>query len=1474
MGCVPEGKDQEMLLMWCQPPPSATPPGAGSGSERFLALEQARVPLTLFWETHRKLEPWLEETEALIGRLPSPAVDLETLRTQQDQIRVLKESVLGHQCHVDKLLLIGPMLDPGSQEGAAMRQSCSAVERRYLAIKEGVRGHSAALEEAISQSSQFHDKMEPLLETLERAVQRLRQRPPVAVELEKLREQLAVHRAAGQELDKLLPAYNALCSHGDDPAAHVPHAHPGDPASQAVRSRLQRLRSLWAEIRQRAQEREAKLLEALDLAGRFWAESGALLGTLRDAQDITRKLEDPAVSPAHITQQLETTKAWRAEMGRLSEQLQALSMLGDKLITVCGDTEKPLVRKSLEETQAALQSLNRMLEERMQRLETAMTTAVQYQDALQGMFGYLDKAAMELRNMPTAGAELGAVQQQIQDLKLFKAVVLQQQRDMQKVRQQGELLVRSASAQSDREAVREPLTHLTHLWKSLGDEVTHRQHELEVALLSLGQLQQALMEAESWLSQSHVTLDALRPISCDPKAIEMELANHQVFRDDVLSRRATMEALNRAASSQLLELDPGEEASRLRQQLETVHHSWESLLFKTQGRQDLLEVALAEAEVFHGEVQVCLQWLRDTERQLSTTKPTGGLPETAREQLRQHMELQGQVSQQADRYHDLVARGQAMLMSLLEGEEGGFGATQTQQNLLLLQNTWASLTTKMDNRRVKLEEAVSLATGFQSSLQVCVNWLIQAEQSLNMAPPPSLILETLLLQIEEHKVFMSEVNSHRQQVLVLEKVGSELRSASLEQDEVLIGNLLLRVHSRWHQLAKSSREREQNLEEAHKTATKFQESCGELWNWLLETESRLDTELRVTNEPEEINEELAKHEELRKALCSRLPQYYSTVRSGRCLRDKASLPTDTQKLSSLLEQLRDTWDRVCAKSTQRQQHLEEAVLYSGQPEGALQLMLDWLCWAETQLQEDQPIYGDMDLVSHLLESHQVFQRELYNRAGSVQALKRAAAELVEAGSGAGSGAGLGEAGWVGVLLQELSLRWDRVCSLSVSKQTRLQQALKQAEQFRNAVQQLLVWLSGVGQTHYHGAQPEEAETLQAVLHAHEGLQEALEAKREEVIGACALGEVILSSCHPDSIALIRQRVTTLQTRYREVLMWAKQHKQALESSLAEMLNNSILLEELLSWLLWAETTLVQREAVSLPHDTLQIKTLIIEHQVFMEEMAQKRMDVERLTKSCQSKQTLSPESEKPGGMQQVGMQVTGGNPRLSQLCSLCQQVWQLSLNHQSKLSIALKRLEELEEGVEFDFDGWRRKCMQWVSRRKCNMMDMFQRVDTDQDGRITREEFTEVIVALDFPTSQWEMMAVMDLFDQDGSGNIDYYEFAAALHQSRDTSSHTTEADRIKEEVTRQVVQCKCKKRFRVEQIGENKYRLGQCECVLRILCNVLLVQMGHGWMSLNEFLMKYDPCRDVSHTQSFPRQLTGLLGGRTGGGEEQRDGQ
>lgn len=103
----------------------------------------------------------------------------------------------------------------------------------------------------------------------------------------------------------------------------------------------------------------------------------------------------------------------------------------------------------------------------------------------------------------------------------------------------------------------------------------------------------------------------------------------------------------------------------------------------------------------------------------------------------------------------------------------------------------------------------------------------------------------------------------------------------------------------------------------------------------------------------------------------------------------------------------------------------------------------------------------------------------------------------------------------------------------------------------------------------------------------------------------------------------------------------------------------------------------------------------------------------------------------------------------------------------------------------------------------------------------------------EFPTNVLEMNAVASIFDMNGDGFIDYYEFVSTLHPNRDPLRRTADADQIQDEVcplawygrggcphrgpepslccpqvNRQVAQCNCAKRFQVEQISANRYRV------------------------------------------------------------------
>ncbi|XP_050644722.1 dystonin isoform X14 [Macaca thibetana thibetana] len=1448
-------------------------------SERYLQLERAQSLVNQFWETYEELWPWLTETQSVISQLPAPALEYETLRQQQEEHRQLRELIAEHKPHIDKMNKTGPQLlelSPG--EGFSIQEKYVAADTLYSQIKEDVKKRAVALDEAISQSTQFHDKTDQILESLERIVERLRQPPSISAEVEKIKEQISENKNVSVDMEKLQPLYETLKQRGEEMIARSGGTDK-DISAKAVQDKLDQMVFIWENIHTLVEEREAKLLDVMELAEKFWCDHMSLVVTIKDTQDFIRDLEDPGIDPSVVKQQQEAAEAIREEIDGLQEELDIVINLGSELIAACGEPDKPIVKKSIDELNSAWDSLNKAWKDRIDKLEEAMQAAVQYQDGLQAVFDWVDIAGGKLASMSPIGTDLETVKQQIEELKQFKSEAYQQQIEMERLNHQAELLLKKVTEESDKHTVQDPLMELKLIWDSLEERIINRQHKLEGALLALGQFQHALDELLTWLTHTEGLLSEQKPVGGDPKAIEIELAKHHVLQNDVLAHQSTVEAVNKAGND-LIESSAGEEASNLQNKLQVLNQRWQNVLEKTEQRKQQLDGALRQAKGFHGEIEDLQQWLTDTERHLLASKPLGGLPETAKEQLNVHMEVCAAFEAKEETYKSLMQKGQHMLARCPKSAE-----TNIDQDINNLKEKWESVETKLNERKTKLEEALNLAMEFHNSLQDFINWLTQAEQTLNVASRPSLILDTVLFQIDEHKVFANEVNSHREQIIELDKTGTHLKYFSQKQDVVLIKNLLISVQSRWEKVVQRLVERGRSLDDARKRAKQFHEAWSKLMEWLEESEKSLDSELEIANDPDKIKTQLAQHKEFQKSLGAKHSVYDTTNRTGRSLKEKTSLADDNLKLDDMLSELRDKWDTICGKSVERQNKLEEALLFSGQFTDALQALIDWLYRVEPQLAEDQPVHGDIDLVMNLIDNHKAFQKELGKRTSSVQALKRSARELIEGSRD--------DSSWVKVQMQELSTRWETVCALSISKQTRLEAALRQAEEFHSVVHALLEWLAEAEQTlRFHGVLPDDEDALRTLIDQHKEFMKKLEEKRAELNKATTMGDTVLAICHPDSITTIKHWITIIRARFEEVLAWAKQHQQRLASALAGLIAKQELLEALLAWLQWAETTLTDKDKEVIPQEIEEVKALIAEHQTFMEEMTRKQPDVDKVTKTYKrraadpsSLQSHIPVLDKgragrkrfpasslyPSGSQ---TQIETKNPRVNLLVSKWQQVWLLALERRRKLNDALDRLEELREFANFDFDIWRKKYMRWMNHKKSRVMDFFRRIDKDQDGKITRQEFIDGILSSKFPTSRLEMSAVADIFDRDGDGYIDYYEFVAALHPNKDAYKPITDADKIEDEVTRQVAKCKCAKRFQVEQIGDNKYRFflgnqfgdSQQLRLVRILRSTVMVRVGGGWMALDEFLVKNDPCRAKGRTNMELREKFILADGASQG--------
>lgn len=734
-------------------------------------------------------------------------------------------------------------------------------------------------------------------------------------------------------------------------------------------------------------------------------------------------------------------------------------------------------------------------------------------------------------------------------------------------RQAIELTERTSPDQA--QAIKEPLTSVNRRWESLLRGMVDRQKQLEHALLHLGQFQHALNELLVWINKTDSTLDQLKPIPGDPHLLEVELAKLKVLANDIQAHQSSVDTLN-DAGRKLIETERGSaEASSTQEKLRQLNNQWKSLLQKAADRQHELEEALREANGYIGEVQDLLGWLGDVDGLIGASKPVGGLPETASEQLERFMEIYTELEENRPKVETLLAQGQEYIK---KQNQIKVPSSNLQHILRTLKQRWDAVIARASDKKIKLEIALKEANEFNEALQAFIEWLTKAEKQLAQASPVSRVLETIQVQIEEHKELQKDVSSHREAMLLLDKKGTHLKYFSQKQDVILIKNLLVSVQHRWERVVAKSAERTRALDHGYKEAREFHDAWSSLMSWMDETETTLDKlteEAAQSTDPMKIKKHLEKVKEIQRNLSARQGQYDSTMRSGKNLADRAP-KSDEPVLMKMLIELKETWTRLCSKSVDRQRKLEEALLLSGQFSEALQALLEWLRKSKNKLSEDGPVHGDLDTVNGLMDRHNHLKSDLEKRAPQMHSVLKTGRDLEKNADSPN----------VGKNLNELQSLWDDVHDLMAGRGQRLMDALKEAEKLHKSVNMLMEWLSQAEQKlRFAIATPEDEFHASELLKEHAIFTRELKEKENDKDETLSHANWILNKAHPDAIPIIKNWITIIQSRWDEVSQWALGRQNKLESHMQTLKDLDDSIEELLSWLMGLESTLLSKKCI-------------------------------------------------------------------------------------------------------------------------------------------------------------------------------------------------------------------------------------------------------------------------------------------------------
>jgi chromosome segregation ATPase len=270
------------------------------------------------------------------------------------------QSVQDHKPVLDRLNKTGGALLRLIIEDDAYRVQdiIETDNQRYNDLKVALRERMAALEAAMQECAQFTDQLDGMLNALQNTADQVNNAEPISAHPEKIKEQMEDNNAIIDDLAKKETAFEAVKKAADEIIQKAPNKN--DPAIKDIKKKLDKLNGLWGQIQKATGTRSNDLEQALALAEKFWNELQNVMDNLKQIQDNLNSQEPPGVEPKVIEAQKAELKNIKKGIDSTKPIVDKCKQTGKELMSKVGDSEKPEVKRHIEDLDNAWDNVTSM----------------------------------------------------------------------------------------------------------------------------------------------------------------------------------------------------------------------------------------------------------------------------------------------------------------------------------------------------------------------------------------------------------------------------------------------------------------------------------------------------------------------------------------------------------------------------------------------------------------------------------------------------------------------------------------------------------------------------------------------------------------------------------------------------------------------------------------------------------------------------------------------------------------------------------------------------------------------------------------------------------------------------------------------------------------------------------------------------------------------------------------------------------
>lgn len=337
----------------------------------------------------------------------------------------------------------------------------------------------------------------------------------------------------------------------------------------------------------------------------------------------------------------------------------------------------------------------------------------------------------------------------------------------------------------------------------------------------------------NWLGAKERMLGVLGAISTDPRAVQQQVEQVQVLREEFRTQQPQLKHFVDIGHSILDQLNPASPESKpVSTKLQNIQDKWDDLVGRLDERAQSLGAAADTSKEFdagHKRLKEALDKIRDDLDALPRDRDH-------QENLRKIDNLDRQLEGQRPLLADLEAAGAALCNVLSDPTSRADVNTRVGD----IGKQYQDVQKKLDNRKAETEAALRDGRQFGESCARTLGWLSGELSNLSERLLISAHKPTLQHQIDTHEPIYREVMAREHEIIMLLNKGKELqdRPGILSNDRTIQRDLD-KISQQWEKLRRDVVDRHSRLQTSMEHCKKYHTASESFFAWLRSAEDKL-----------------------------------------------------------------------------------------------------------------------------------------------------------------------------------------------------------------------------------------------------------------------------------------------------------------------------------------------------------------------------------------------------------------------------------------------------------------------------------------------------------------------------------------------------------------------------------------------------------------------------------------------------------